>query len=120
MNPVFKFLLDENVDARLATQIKLKGWVAVFTPKGLKNGEVIALAQKEKLVLLTNDTDFADSNRYASINPAGIIVFIIHPPDIDKLIQVLLDFLAKKTPAQLEGEIAVLTDTNQSSSLKAG
>lgn len=110
MNPVFKFLLDENVDARLATQIKLKGWVAVFTPKGLKNGEVIALAQEKGLVLLTNDTDFANSDRYASITPGGIIVFRVHPPDIKKLSGLLVNFLAKIDPHDLEGKIFVLTD----------
>jgi predicted nuclease of predicted toxin-antitoxin system len=112
MSRTFKFLLDENVDARLATQIKLKDWVAVFTPKGLKNGEVIALAQEKELVLLTNDTDFADSSRYTSIKPAGIIVFRIHPPDIKRLSRVLVNFLAKINPRDLEGKIFVLTDSN--------
>ena len=112
MNPIFRFLLDENVDSRLATQIKLKGWVVIFTPKGLKNGEVIALAQEKELVLLTNDTDFADSSRYTAIKPAGIIVFKIHPPDIKRLSRGLVNFLAKTNPHDLEGKIFVLTDSN--------
>jgi predicted nuclease of predicted toxin-antitoxin system len=42
-----KFLLDENVDARLAKFLQKKGFTVKLCPTGLQNGKVSALIKKE-------------------------------------------------------------------------
>ena len=55
-----KFLLDENVDVRLASFLKKRGFSVLLSSKGFTNGAIVSLAVKESRVLLTNDKDFVN------------------------------------------------------------
>ena len=55
------FLLDENVDVRVGHFLRKNGYDVLLTPKGLRNGAVLALAKKKNCILLTHDTDFTDA-----------------------------------------------------------
>ncbi len=104
------FLLDENVDIRITSFLKNKGYSVLRVPAGIKNGEVIALAKKEKSILLTNDKDFANPLLYFNLQSSGIVVFSIHPPDIHKLTSVLEQLLAKSTPENMYGKILLIEE----------
>jgi len=78
-------LLDENVDVRLTSFLKKLGFSVLVSPKGLKNGAVLTLADKESCVLLTNDKDFTNLRAVKSSKFAGIVVFRVHPPTLSKL-----------------------------------
>lgn len=78
-----KFLLDENVDVRVALFLKKHGYSVLLCPKGLKNGAVLALAKKENNVLITNDTDFANPDLHGFAQTAGIVVLRLHPPKLE-------------------------------------
>lgn len=80
-----KFLLDENVDVRLASFLKKLGFSVLVSPKGLKNGAVLALTEKESCVLLTNDKNFVNLEAVKSSKLAGIVVFRVHPPKLSEL-----------------------------------
>lgn len=80
-----KFLLDENVPIKIRSFLETKGYSVVLTPKGIKNGQVIALANKEKRTLITHDTDFVEATLSTPAVIYGVIVFRIHPPHEEKL-----------------------------------
>jgi len=66
----------------------------MLCPKGIKNGAVVAMAKKESCVLLTNDSDFANTGMYDPAELFGIVVFRIHPPSLDNLTAALENLLA--------------------------
>lgn len=80
-----KFLLDENVPIKIRSFLETKGYSVVLTPKGIKNGQVVALANKEKRALITHDVDFVEETSSLSAAVYGVIVFRIHPPRVEKL-----------------------------------
>lgn len=105
-----KFLLDENVDIRLAPFLKRKGFSVLITPKGLKNGAVAALAKKERAVFLTNDKDFANSDLFKPSEYAGMIIFFIHPPTLPKLTKALDGLLSAIPSTEFVGKMFLLFD----------
>ncbi len=105
-----KFLLDENVDIRIASFLQEKGFSTLGCPKGLKNGDVIALAIEEKRILLTNDTDFTQPHHTEKKDTPGIIVFRIHPPDKEKLCKALDNLLSKVKENELIGKVRLLEE----------
>jgi len=108
--PPIAFLLDENVDIRLSSLLKNKGYSVLRVPAGIKNGAVIKLAQKENCILLTNDKDFANPLLFPKLKYQGIIVFHIHPPDIQKLTMSLERLLSKLKPEDTYGKIFLVEE----------
>lgn len=64
-----------------------------YTERGLRNSELIALAEKEERILLTHDHDFLRIELYKS--KYGVIVLDIHPPSIKKMKEILEKFFRK-------------------------
>ncbi len=88
-----KFLLDENIRIEVKEFLESKGYSAEYAPKGTKNSHLASLAKERKLVLLTRDTDFLNSALFPPQEFFGIIVFVIHPPTVEKLIGALSSLL---------------------------
>ena len=105
-----KFLLDENVDVRLSSFLKRRGFSVLVSPKGLKNGSVLALADKESCVLLTNDKDFANLGVVGSSESAGVVVFRVHPPVLSKLESALARLLKEVSPKEFSGKVFLLSE----------
>ena len=55
-----KFLVDENVRARLAKFIQNQGFDVKLVPKSISDSQVALISKKEKRVLITNDEDFTN------------------------------------------------------------
>lgn len=110
-SPKLKFLLDENVDVRLASFLERRGFSVLFPSKGLKNGAVASLAKKESSVLLTNDRDFANTDLFKPSEFAGIVVFAIHPPLLSKLESTLLRLFEEFSPEEFSGKIFLLSES---------
>jgi predicted nuclease of predicted toxin-antitoxin system len=75
-----KFLLDENVDHRLAGFLRdLKHDVTAIAygyPHSLLDEHVLAIASREKRILITNDhTDFGDLIFHKHLPHCGVILF---------------------------------------------
>lgn len=105
-----KFFLDENVDVRLATILRKKGHEAIICPKGLQNGEVFALAQKESCIFLTNDKHFTQTSLFNPKKSAGIIVFYIHPPKVINLASALARLLSIIDPSEFSRKLFMLRE----------
>lgn len=105
-----RFLLDENVDVRISSLLKDKGYDVSRVPAGIKNGAVIALTQKENRILLTNDKDFTNPLLYSKLKSPSIIVFHVHPPDIPKLTSALERLLGRLTIADAHGKIFLVEE----------
>src|SRR5918992_5171757 len=62
--PSMKFLLDQSTDARLLSYLKQLGHDATQIrrtyPQSIPNPEVLSIAHKEKLILITDDRDFGE------------------------------------------------------------
>lgn len=95
MIPRLRFLLDENVDVRLGAYLKQGGHAVAFVPKGIRNGDVLALAAKEQCILVTHDTDFLDVFLTHNNHTFPIIVLRIHPPTRDRIIASFSLFLSR-------------------------
>ncbi|OGG29895.1 hypothetical protein A2971_05160 [Candidatus Gottesmanbacteria bacterium RIFCSPLOWO2_01_FULL_46_21] len=88
------FLLDENVDVRVGKFLKEGGHDVVFVPKGIRNGEVLALAANEHRILVTHDADFLDAFLTHKNLSVAIIVLRIHPPTKTNVTQAFTLFLS--------------------------
>src|SRR5215467_2525889 len=82
-----KFLLDENVDYRLATFLKHSGHnvkaILQDYPNGSTDPNVLALARKERHILITNDKDFGDLIFHRKLPHCGVILFRLKKGNID-------------------------------------
>ncbi len=74
-----RFLLDESADFRLAAFLAERGHdvttVARDYPRALKDREVLAIARRERRVLITNDTDFGELIYRQRLAHRGVILF---------------------------------------------
>ncbi|WP_353739541.1 DUF5615 family PIN-like protein [Thermofilum sp.] len=84
---MLKFLLDENVPRKVKEFLESVGYVAEYSTKGLKNSQLASIAISGKYVLVTRDSDFANTILYPPGQFNGIIVLRVHPPRAEKLIE---------------------------------
>ena len=93
-----KLKLDENVDVRVVTKLRLAGHdVATVSGQGLNSApdiEVIGVCRREERGLVTADRGFGNRLRYNPANYAGIIVIRLRSrptfADWSKAIEVLI------------------------------
>src|SRR3989338_49314 len=75
------------------------------------NGEVIALANSRKAILVTRDRDFANLTLYPMGNHQGIIFLQITPQSIEKVHKVLLETLRTIPAEHIKGNLLVIPST---------
>jgi len=82
-----KFLLDENIDARLLPFLQALGHDVTSVAKdyfyGLFDEDVLAMAHQEHRILITNDRDFGELIFRQQLPHSGIILFRLAPNDAD-------------------------------------
>jgi predicted nuclease of predicted toxin-antitoxin system len=80
-----KFLLDENIDARLLPFLQDLGHDVTSVSKdyfyGLFDEDILAMAHQENRILLTNDRDFGELIFHQELPHSGIILFRLAPND---------------------------------------
>ena len=80
-----KFLLDENIDARLLPFLEDLGHDVTSVARDYRYGwldeDVLALAHHEQRILLTNDRDFGELIFHQGLPHSGIILFRLAPND---------------------------------------
>lgn len=84
-----RFLLDENVRIEVKEFLESKGFSAKYASKGISNGKLASLAKEEKYMLLSRDSDFVNISIFPPKEFSGIIIFMIHPPTVEKLVKSL-------------------------------
>ena len=74
-----RFLLDQSAEARIATFLTDHGHDATRVgrdhPPGLPDEQVLAIAHRERRILITNDKDFGDLIFQRRLPHAGVILF---------------------------------------------
>lgn len=103
-----RFLLDENVHRGLLVFLKEQGHEAALSPKGLSNGNVMALAVSEGRILVTHDEDFA-THLVPRKPHAGILLIKIPSRHFERLKRSVDELLATwRSPDQFTGKLLVL------------
>ncbi len=78
-----RFLLDQNAEVRIAGFLVHHGHdvtrIARDYPPGLPDEEVLAIAQQERRVLITNDSDFEDLIFRRALPHSGVILLRFPP-----------------------------------------
>ncbi len=78
-----RFLLDENIDARLKAFLTDLGHDATIVaqdyPASLQDADVLAIAVREGRILITNDTDFGELVIRERRPHVGSILFRVRP-----------------------------------------
>lgn len=69
--------------------------VAESTSKGHEDDEIVALAEIENRVIITHDVGFGSIYYFSKRGQVGIIIIRIHPPTIEDVNPILVDFLTK-------------------------
>lgn len=103
------FLLDENIDIRLAKYLIAKNFSIEFPSKGASDQEVFQQAVSSSLILVTLDKDFANRDLYKPSENSGIIILRVHPPVLENLINVFNNTLAAISPNEFVGKIITAT-----------
>lgn len=88
-----KFLLDENIPKSIMNFLKSKRVSVEYVPGGVKNSRVAKIAIENKAILVTRDSDFANTLVYPPEKFYGIIVLQIHPPKSELLVKALSNFM---------------------------
>ena len=107
-----KFLLDENVDIRLAPFLREQGHdvtaVAQDYPHNLADRDVLALAHREGRTLITNDRDFGELIVRHRLPHAGVILLRLGPEQLTAKTEALTRLLADH--ADRLDQFVVVTD----------
>ncbi len=103
-----KLLADENVKGRVVRWLRDSGHDVAVAPKGLKNSRLVALADTEGRVLVTNDTDFLNTALYSPAGSPGRIVLRVFPPTFTEQRAALSLLLASFTEEQITGKLVEL------------
>ena len=107
-----RFLLDENVSRSVGERLQGAGFSATdVIASGLGSAadeEVLAYAQKKKLVVITHDKDFGNLIRFPVQNHHGVILLRFRNQKPANVIPYLLQFL--KTHQHLGSRLAILRE----------
>ena len=96
-----RFLFDQSTDRRLAPFLQQRGHdvliVAVDYPPSLPDDQVLAIAQQEQLVLVTEDSDFGELVfRHRRVH-AGVIFLRLQPVELNAKLARLLHVINNYT-----------------------
>ncbi|HEW78507.1 MAG TPA: hypothetical protein ENH34_00865 [Phycisphaerales bacterium] len=87
------FKIDENLPVEIAALLKKAGYDATTVSEqnliGTSDANLAAVCQKEKRIMLTLDTDFADVRHYPPDRFCGIIVMRLNRQDKPHVLEVL-------------------------------
>ena len=106
-----RLLIDEGVDVRVIGALKRLGHDARRVPSGTTNGAVIRLAQRERRVLVTRDSDFSNVLLYPPSRYQGIIHLAVHPPWLENMVPPLVSLLKSVSEDAFAGKTFVLEET---------
>lgn len=107
-----KFLVDECAGKKLCSQMALSGLDTIYVGdimKGATDEEVIEYAEKEKRIIITNDSDFGKLVFRKKIKSWGIILLRLKR-DIPSERIIYIGKIIKEFPDKLEGRFVVVSD----------
>jgi predicted nuclease of predicted toxin-antitoxin system len=69
--------------------------VAETGSKGCEDNEIVVLAEAENRIIITHDIGFGSIYYFSKRGQVGIIILRIHPPTVEEVNLILMDFLSK-------------------------
>lgn len=103
-----KLLCDENLPRVIDILLSEQGYRIKRPPSGSSDSVVAALAKKEKRVLISFDSDFANILNYPPTDFFGIIRLNVHPPTISLVSGALtLVFRRLKKQKEFKGKLII-------------
>ncbi len=104
-----RFLLDENVKKKLLVFLASKQFDAKYAPKGTRNGDLADMCKTEQRVLVTNDTDFAETELFSRERLFSVVWLKIPQDDTKALLDSFVLLLeANPRPDDFEGKLIVM------------
>jgi predicted nuclease of predicted toxin-antitoxin system len=110
---MLKLLADENIRREVVDFLLEQGHDVTRPDAGTPDQEVIALAEKEKRILITHDLDFSNIFVYPPDVYCGIVLIRILPPSatiINHALRNLLDNFS--TQEKFSGKLIILEVSN--------
>jgi predicted nuclease of predicted toxin-antitoxin system len=108
-----RFLLDESADQRLIAFLTERGHdataVALHYPNALPDRQVLALARRERRVLITNDRDFGELIFRERLRHHGVLLFRLRSTNL-AVKEARLDFVFRQYRDRLS-EFLTVTET---------
>jgi predicted nuclease of predicted toxin-antitoxin system len=108
-----RFLLDESVEYRLAAFLKAEGHdvtaIAHEYPQALEDREVLAIAQREERILITNDRDFGDLIVREGLPHRGVIYFRLPVATLQLKVE-RLEYLLREHRQELDQFLVVTAE----------
>lgn len=110
---MLRFLVDENIRKEIIDFLAKQGHDVTRPDAGTTDQDVIALAQKEKRILITHDLDFSNIFVYPPDIYFGIIVIRILPPSAMVINNALLNLMSDiSTQEKFLGKLIILEISN--------
>lgn len=108
-----RFLIDESVRRSIGEFLKERNFdvkmIGLDFKGGLSDKEVIKIAQREKRILITNDTDFGDLVFYFGYQLPGLILFRLQLETKENVLNLLKEVLEHHLD-RLEKHFVVVTE----------
>lgn len=108
-----KFLADENIASSVVNQIKNSGFDILDLKKlkirGLSDNEVILLANKEKRIILTHDSDFSNQNLLIKAD-LGIIIIKLKNVKSEYVLKYLMPLLESDSLLKAKTHLLILNE----------
>jgi len=108
----FKIIADEDIDFRIVTALKNKGFDVISILReyqGMADKEVIGLAKRLKALLLTEDSDFGHWVFAKNEKEISVIFLRYESKDLKNIAESLIKVLNEYGPS-LYGKFVVITD----------
>ena len=107
-----QFVADENVDPRIIARLRLDGhyiYSIYESNRGLKNGEVLALANQRQAVLITEDKDFGEMLQREGCAAVGVV--LVRLPDKTVPLEQKVEMVARtidQCGLRLQGSLTII------------
>ena len=108
---MLKFLADVNIEKPIVSYLSKNGYDVLWIPdfnRRMSDDELLALANSERRVLITNDKDFGEIVFLQKRVSKGIILFRVKGQDVKKKIEGL-DMVLKKYQKSISGHFTVIS-----------
>jgi len=109
-----RFLADMGISQRVVTALRERGYEAVHLQEQglgkLPDGEILAKARAEGLVLLTHDLDFGELLAASGGNLPSVIIFRLRDMRADNVNNHLSGILEKHSAALEKGVVCSVTE----------
>lgn len=106
------FLADENVPPKVVGFLRSKGYkvkdVREGNLRGISDNELVHMAEKECLALITFDKHFGNILLYPPKEHHGVIRINIHPPILEEIFSAFDKFFKRFDVPKLDGTLIIL------------